>query len=58
MYWFGYRGRDTGHPTPAALRPELHTLGYVEGGNLALENRFAHGRFELLSALAAELVRL
>lgn len=36
----------------------LRELGYIEGRNLALEWRFAHGQYELLPALAADLVRL
>jgi putative tryptophan/tyrosine transport system substrate-binding protein len=36
----------------------LRELGYTEGKNLAVEWRFAHGKYELLPALAAELVRL
>jgi putative ABC transport system substrate-binding protein len=36
----------------------LRELGYVEGKNLALEWRFAHGQYELLPGLAAELVGL
>jgi putative ABC transport system substrate-binding protein len=41
-----------------AFWEELHTLGYVEGQNLALEFRTAEGQVERLPALAAELVRL
>ena len=36
----------------------LRELGYVEGKNLVVEFRFAHGQYELLPALADELVRL
>jgi putative ABC transport system substrate-binding protein len=36
----------------------LRELGYIEGKNLAIEWRFAHGQYELLPVLAAELVRL
>ncbi len=36
----------------------LRELGYIEGKNLAIEWRFAHGNYELLPALAAELARL
>ena len=43
---------------PGAFRRHLHTLGYVEGQNLVIEWRYAHGRDELLPGLAAELVRL
>jgi putative ABC transport system substrate-binding protein len=36
----------------------LRDLGYVEGRNLAIEWRFAHGNYGLLPGLAAELVGL
>ena len=40
------------------LRLGLRELGYVEGQNLTLESRWAEGRPERLTDLAAELVRL
>ena len=36
----------------------LRELGYVEGRNIAFEHRHAEGKTEVLSGLAAELVRL
>jgi putative ABC transport system substrate-binding protein len=39
-----------------ALRQGLRETGYVEGQNLAIEFRWAEGRYERLPALAAELV--
>jgi len=42
----------------AALRTGLSDLGYVEGKNLAIEFRWAEGRYERLGELADELVRL
>jgi putative ABC transport system substrate-binding protein len=45
-------------PPLAALRQGLRGLGYVEGQNLTLVERFAEGRYDRLSGLAAELVRL
>ena len=41
-----------------ALLGRLAELGYREGLNLVVERRFADGRFERLSVLAAELVAL
>ncbi len=40
------------------LREGLREFGYVEGQNIAIEWRWAHGRTERLADLAAELVRL
>ena len=36
----------------------MRELGYVEGQNIALESRWAHGKVERLPGMAAELVRL
>ncbi|MBI4527245.1 MAG: ABC transporter substrate-binding protein [Deltaproteobacteria bacterium] len=41
-----------------ALRQGLRELGYVEGQNLTMEYRYAEGKLDRLSELAAELVRL
>ena len=42
----------------AAFREGLRKLGYVEGNNLVIQQRYAAGRLERLSTLAAELVNL
>jgi hypothetical protein len=41
-----------------ALREGLQELGYVEGRSISFEARWAEGRVDRLSGLAAELVRL
>jgi putative ABC transport system substrate-binding protein len=41
-----------------AFKQGLRDLGYVEGQNIAIEYRWAEGRYERLPGLAAELVRL
>src|SRR5215204_4959444 len=42
----------------AAFRLELRELGYVEGQNLVIEQRFAERDFDRLPQLVAELIRL
>src|SRR5437899_2400605 len=41
-----------------AFRQGLRELGYAEGRNIALERRWAEGRYDRYPAIAADLVRL
>jgi len=45
-------------PQLNAFKQQLRRLGYVEGRNLAIEYRWAEGRYERLPPLALELARL
>jgi putative ABC transport system substrate-binding protein len=48
----------TDSPRAEGLRLALRELGYIEGQNIAIEYRYAEGRRDRESGLAAELVRL
>jgi len=45
-------------PNIAAFRQALSGLGYVEGQNITVEYRYAHGKDELYAELASDLVRI
>jgi ABC-type uncharacterized transport system substrate-binding protein len=51
------RSADESAPLVAALRRGLNEAGYVEGRNVAIEYHWAHGEYDRLPALAADLVR-
>jgi putative ABC transport system substrate-binding protein len=56
VYRVGYL--SLGDSIDPAFGEAMSQLGYIEGQNLVLERRFAHGQYERLPALAAELVQV
>jgi putative ABC transport system substrate-binding protein len=55
---FLWDGPDVFADALAAFRQALRELGYVEGRNIVIEYRWAHGNPERMRELAEELVRL
>jgi putative tryptophan/tyrosine transport system substrate-binding protein len=42
----------------AAFRQGLREVGFIDGQNVAIDYRWAEGRYDRLPALASDLVRL
>ena len=61
VYRIGYLSYSSPASNPhliEAFRQGLRELGWVEGQNITIDSRFAEGRSDAVSDLAAELVRL
>jgi ABC-type uncharacterized transport system substrate-binding protein len=56
--YLGATSRDKDVRAREAFHQGLKDLGFAEGDNVLIEYRWADGRYDLLPALAAELVRL
>jgi putative ABC transport system substrate-binding protein len=54
----GTANNAVGQARARAFQQELERLGWTEGGNIAVERRWAEGRNERLAVMAAEFVRL
>src|SRR4051812_47350545 len=54
--FLGIGSPNPSSPTLAAFRQGLSEAGYVEGQNVAVEYRWAEGRYDRLPAMAADLV--
>src|SRR2546427_7865286 len=54
----GYVSLGSAVDAAKALRQGLRELGYIEGQNLVIEDRYAEGKAERLPELVAELVSL
>ena len=56
--WLGDLAPDTATLAVSMFRQGIAEFGYDEGRNVAIEYRWAEGRFDRLPALAAELTTL
>src|ERR1700680_2662449 len=56
--WLSPSSRESDAGFLNFIRMGLGERGYVEGRNVVIEYRFAEGRYGLMPALAADLVRL
>jgi putative ABC transport system substrate-binding protein len=54
--YLSFASPDLNSPALAPLRQGLDATGYTEGQNLAIEYRWAEGRYDRLPALATDLV--
>jgi putative ABC transport system substrate-binding protein len=54
--WLSGVSPEAMQPTLAAFRKALGDTGYVEGGNVQIEYRWADGKYDRLPAMAADLV--